>query len=150
MIFVRLLAWYHARPARDRTGGLQPTRLESIRLDLRDPAYEPEMPVVLAGEHIIECLFAIGPTLASGLGPCSLTYQEINAYMQSTGTHLQPWEIKILRHLSNAYVSESYKSTDANCPPPWQPRDVSQENRDAISKKISDTMRSLIMSRKDP
>ena len=62
-----------------------------------------------------------------GIAPSgeSLTYQELNAWVQVTDAQLTPWESESLIHLSAHYVSRSRKYAEENAAPPLE----SEENR---------------------
>ena len=50
-------------------------------------------------------------------GLIALDFTEINAYIQSTNTPLLPFEVLLLKKLSNAYVSQSYDKDPLAFPP---------------------------------
>jgi hypothetical protein len=51
-------------------------------------------------------------------GITSLTWVDLNAWMQATGTRITPTECKLMLDLSRVYVSQYYESEYQNCPNP--------------------------------
>lgn len=82
------------------------------------------MPPVSA-PHIVEWLLDIGLTQAAGMGSVPLSWTEIVAWQQATSVTLAPWEARLIRRLSAAYLAESRAAESETCPPPWR-REVSQ------------------------
>lgn len=72
-----------------------------------------------AALHIIEYLFEVGPTLASGMGNMPLTHCEINAWQNNKGILLNAWEAKMLRTLSIEYIHQTMLSKDIACKAPY-------------------------------
>lgn len=78
-----------------------------------------EMPPLEWGDYLISYLFEFGPTMAAGMGNGPLTATEILAWQELMGIEFDPWEARLLRRLSNEYVSESYLATKRDRPPPY-------------------------------
>ena len=74
------------------------------------------MPPLECGEHLIEHLWAAGPSTGEG----ALTHGELRAYQDNTGVELTEWEVSTLRRLSIAYLNESHAAKKRDCPPPWK------------------------------
>lgn len=68
-------------------------------------------------------------TLANGMGASPLTWSEIGEWQRQTYVELSPWEARLIRKLSIAYVAMHSKAGDENCPPPWK-REVTERERD--------------------
>jgi len=79
---------------------------------------EPQIPPNPA-PHVIEWLGQLGFTEAGAAGAVALSWREIAEWKRLTGVPLAPWEAKLLRNLSSAYLAESRKAEDEACPPPW-------------------------------
>jgi len=79
---------------------------------------EPQIPPNPA-PHVIDWLGQLGFTEAGGMGAVPLSWREIAEWQRLTGVPLSPFEAKLLRNLSSAYLSESRKAEDENCPPPF-------------------------------
>lgn len=69
--------------------------------------------------HIVSRLIEIGITETSGMGPAPLGWGEIDSWQRCTKVRLAPWEARIIRKLSIAYIAESRRAESENCPPPW-------------------------------
>jgi len=102
---------------------------------------EPELPEVSA-QHLIGYLLEIGPTMGDG----PLTHGELLAWMQNTGIELQAWEARYLRRLSIDYMVQSQKSDRRDCPAPYQPEDMTDENRAAVARQVRNSMRAYTMA----
>jgi hypothetical protein len=96
------------------------SRLQQLRKDRQNEAYEPDMPPVSCGHYLLDHLYAVGPTMFGGMEAAPLTHGELQAYQANTGIALNEWEVTTLRRLSQDYLSESHKATKRNCPAPWQ------------------------------
>lgn len=77
----------------ERTGDIQPLL---------------ELPPVDAAQHLIGYLFEVGPSIAGEV----LTFQEIQAWQNATGTILNSWEATTLRLLSGEYLAERQAAED--------------------------------------
>ena len=151
-LYVRQRAWLSTapeKPPHDKSNTPQHSRIERLRTDHKDVDYEPDMPQIDA-PHIIGYLYEIGPTMSTGMGLTPISFEEILAWQSLTGIELDPWETRILRRLSYDYLSESHKAEKADYPAPWQPADLTQETRDAISKKVQNSLRSLMLVKNTP
>ncbi|MGP1675933.1 MAG: hypothetical protein ACTS6J_02090 [Burkholderiales bacterium] len=107
------------------------SRLEQMRLNMKDENYHPDMPPCDA-EYIIGYLFEIGPTMAGGMGEAPLSHGEIAAWQSNVGLMLAPWESRFLRALSRDYLSQAQKSEKPDCPPPFG----FEERRALVAAKI--------------
>jgi hypothetical protein len=70
--------------------------------------------------HMIERWSEIGLTGSNGMSATPLSWAEIAAWQTCTGIKLSPWESRLIRALSLAYVAQSRISEDETCPPPWR------------------------------
>lgn len=70
--------------------------------------------------HIVAWLVEIGLTEAAGMGAGPVSWATIAAWQSLTGVDLSPWEARLIRALSVAYVAESRSAESENCPPPWR------------------------------
>jgi len=77
--------------------------------------------------HITDRLVEMGVTEAAGMGVVPLSWREIVAWQQGTCTRLAPWEARLIRSLSSAYVAEGRAAESENCPPPWRGEVLSEE-----------------------
>ncbi len=67
---------------------------------------------------MFDYLEEMGTFLISGMGDkTQLTYSEIYAYMQTTQTKLNRWEVMAIRTLSLEYVVQSQQKEVSDMPP---------------------------------
>lgn len=85
--------------------------------------------------HIVARLIEIGLTESNGMGPTPLSWREIAEWQRMTCTALDPWEARLIRQLSTAYIAESRRAEDEHCAPPWR-REVTQRERDADEQRL--------------
>lgn len=117
------MAWLNATPKpppgskRAQTVDQMPliSRIDKLKRDKITPGMPPNpMP------HIITRLVEIGLTEANGMGASPLSWREINEWQRATGVVLSPWEARLIRSLSLAYLSEGRKAESETYPPPWR------------------------------
>lgn len=70
--------------------------------------------------HLLTWLIEIGLTEAAGMGVVPISWREIDAWANRTRIDLPPWEARLIRQLSSAYVAESKAAESESRPPPWQ------------------------------
>lgn len=88
----------------------------------------PQMPPNPA-PHIIQRLLEIGLAEAAGMGTGPVSWQAIDAWANRTGIILSPWEARLIRSLSVAYVAEGRVAESETCPPPWR-AEVSEREKE--------------------
>ena len=108
IIYVRQLAYYRTTPEKTSTP----------RYEIYQRGSGIEFPPIEHGAYILQYLEELGYCRSGMNGLKPLDFTEINAYMQSTNTELLPFEVLLLRNLSNAYVAQSYDK-DINAIPPY-------------------------------
>lgn len=137
-LYVRMMAWLHTTPkppegSKRAKHGIQAAKLS--RLDqLKKDGVEPPMPPNPA-PHIVERLIEIGITETTGMGPAPLSWREIAEWQRNTGVPLPPWETRLLRRLSLAYIAEGRRAESENCPPPWR-TEVTQRELEAAEASL--------------
>ncbi len=132
------MAWLHATPKppegtkRSKHGdqAARISRLDRLKKD-RIPVRMPPNPA----PHIVSRLVEIGITETTGMGPAPLSWREISEWQRNTGIPLAPWEARLLRQLSLAYLSESRRAESENCPPPWH-AEATQREIDAAEASL--------------
>lgn len=67
------------------------------------------------GLHIVDYLIEMGVMQ----GDHSLPYVEIESWQHQCGIELQPWEVRFVKRLSEAYLSESHAARDPDADAPW-------------------------------
>lgn len=87
--------------------------------DWKRQKIEPPMPPNPA-PHITGWLTEIGLVEAGAGGAIPLSWSEIYAWQCDVHVRLAPWEARLIRSLSAAYVTESRLAESENCPPPWR------------------------------
>ncbi|MEG3089498.1 phage tail assembly chaperone [Sphingomonas sp. PB4P5] len=116
------MAWLNATPKpppgskRAETADKTPSisRIDKMKRDKIVPPMPPNpMP------HMITRLVEIGLSESNGMGASPLSWREINEWQQAAGVDLAPWEARLMRTLSLAYLAESRKAESETCPPPW-------------------------------
>lgn len=102
-----------AAPAKGKPA--EPTsRLQKLRADRKDQAYEPQLPEIEGGDELLEWFWDVGPANAGS----ALTHNEIRAWQENTGFALESWQARLLRRLSQEYLAETHRAADAKCGPP--------------------------------
>jgi hypothetical protein len=91
------------------------SRLDSLKKQGIDPPMPPN-----PAPHILARLVEIGITESTGMGPAPLSWRELSEWQNNSGIALAPWEARLLRQLSLAYIAEGRRAESENCPPPWR------------------------------
>lgn len=78
------------------------------------------MPPVDVYQHIAAWFHEIGPVAPGVLGNHPVTYQEMAAWMDTTGVDVDYWEAVAVRRMSEQYCLQAYLSTSPTCPAPYQ------------------------------
>lgn len=130
-LYIRYSAWLNATPERvsatlEKSEAPQFTRLEALRHNWvlgkrgrKAEDYEPDMPPLNGSAYLVAHLYEVGPTLAGGMGPAPLTFEELEAWMNVTGVDLDSWEVRFIHELSKEYLSEYYKAGKRDREAPW-------------------------------
>ncbi len=117
------MAWLHATPkpdARSRRGREEPATARLSRIDdLKRKKINPPMPPNPA-PHITDWLIEMGLTEAAGMGAVPISSRELAAWQENTSVRLAPWEARLIRELSKAYLAEGRIAESETCPPPWR------------------------------
>ena len=94
----------------------------------------PKMPP-LPDRQLFDWFVEIGMVMATGMGSAPLSWAEIAAWQHSVGVTLMPWQARLIRHLSVAYIAQQSKAESEACPPPFR-TEVTQSERDAEDRKL--------------
>jgi hypothetical protein len=82
-------------------------------------------------------LFEAGPLeVVAGAGRAALSWREIEAWAERTKSELRPWDARLLRRLSKAYLAEIEDGQDEDAPPPWWPKDGDAGSQDRVEKAL--------------
>ena len=68
---------------------------------------------------LLAWLLELGITESGGMGPVPLSWREIAEWTRLSGIELPPWQVRLLRNLSVAYIAESRRAEEELCAPPW-------------------------------
>jgi hypothetical protein len=124
------MAWLAATPKppegslRAKSPGQAPTISRADQM--RKQGITPQMPPNPA-PHIVTRLVEIGLTGSNGMGSVPLSWLEINEWQRATAVRLAPWEARLIRDLSVAYLAESRRAESETCPPPWRAQVTKRE-----------------------
>ncbi len=134
---MRHLAWLHAVPEGSKT---RKSRLEKAREQGGDDHPDlvfPDVDTEYSAGYLIEYLQEAGLMSSNGMGPVSLSWQEIDAWCNRTGAEPSTWELLTIKTLSETYVSELAKASARDYPRPYTPVVQEEEvDREAISNKV--------------
>lgn len=84
-----------------------------------------------------------GSATQTGQGLVPLSWQEIEAWVkcQALTDVLTPWELGVVRIMSEAYASEYAQAYDPKRPMPYSPRvDLSEVDRVAVADKLKNIL----------
>lgn len=112
---------------------------------MRAAGVDPVIPDIPA-PYLVEYLFEVGPTVSTGMGPAIVGWRDLQAWQDMLGLELQPWESRLLRQLSAAYLSQSLKSEKPDCPAPYLSQQ--QIDREAVARKVGNAFRALMQSKR--
>lgn len=74
----------------------------------------------------------IGPVSGGGMGEAPIGWQDIAAWERLTGIELEPWEARVIRRMSGAWLNERESARKPGCPPPYS------ETHEAVRDQVSD------------
>ena len=120
------MAWLHAVPK--PPAGSRRAEAEQSKPDQRSRLVRMKA----AGEripmppnpmpHLIARLLEIGLSEPAAMGIGPLSWATIGWWQHNTAVTLSPWEARLMRSLSAAYVTESGVAGCETSPPPWWQR----------------------------
>lgn len=80
--------------------------------------------------HVVERLVEIGLTEAAGMAAGPLSWGAINEWQRGACITLMPWETRLIRRLSLAYVTQMRAAEEETCAAPWR-GEITQADRNA-------------------
>ena len=80
----------------------------------------------------------IGPVESNGYGPITLSWKELDSWVERTALDLTPWEILMIRKMSEAYAAEYSKASKRDALPPYKRVVLTQPE---ISNKLGAMLR---------
>lgn len=73
------------------------------------------IPDLGAARYLLDLLFEVGPVQSTGMGLGPLSWQEIMAFALATNEITEPWELRALRTMSEAYLAELDRGKSLLC-----------------------------------
>ena len=97
----------------------------------------PECDALYIAAYLIE--------LGVSQGEHALTWQELESWQRQCGVELEPWEVRFVKRLSEAYLSESHAARDPDAKAPWidAPYVVATNSSMAVVKRQLDYFKSM-------
>lgn len=137
-MYVAQLGWLHATPRVAGKAGSTSLGRSSRMKALHEEGALIRMPPLNPGAYLFGWLLELGFVSRGGSGEVQpLTFTELKSWAELTGRlYIQPWEVKALRNLSNAYVVAYLEGQDPNAPPPWVPP-ADERNRENVARRLS-------------
>lgn len=125
-MYVRQLAWLYAVPqlppatraAAEKAGQkIVPNKLSRLEEMIASKVTPPLPPNPMP--HFIAWFVEIGMVEAAGMGAAPLSWREIEAWQRNVGIRLSPWQARMMRSLSIAYLAQKSRSELTTDPAPW-------------------------------
>ena len=121
----------------DKSKAPAKSRLQLLRVQAKDEEFQPPMPPLECGEHLVDLLWNWGPTMCTSMGDSPMTHQELSYCQMNTGVELSAWEAETLVRLSREYFGESSRATKRDCKPPFaESTEGEQVQRAEIQRKM--------------
>ena len=73
-----------------------------------------------AGQYLIDILHQLGPVRSNGMGLSVPDWSEIVAFATANGLPLDPWEYRLIRTMSKAYLAGFNSGREALSIPPMK------------------------------
>lgn len=105
-----------------------------------------DFPDIGYASYLLDILFDIGMCGSSGFGPETISWSEVNSWMNATGTKLSKFELTTIRALSRAFVDQYSLSNEALIPSPYAPEEIDAA---VVSKRVGDALRMLASRKKE-
>lgn len=128
------MAWLSAVP---EGGKDKRSRYEQIR-SVDENSIDLELPDVDPAEYLVALLHEVGPVESNGYGPTTLSWKELDSWIERTALDLTPWEILMIRKMSEAYAAEHSKASKRDALPPYKRVVLTQPE---ISNKLGAMLR---------
>lgn len=88
--------------------------------------------------YLFDYLLKIGIMTYNGMANVPLSWQEINAWVQGTGTPLNAWELNVIHRASEVYVNQVELSRKPDAP---MPERIIQQDPTKLAKRIKSILR---------
>lgn len=128
------MAWLHATPKQPGSKESQ-NQKSKCRIDLiTENGGTVELPEFEVAAYLIDYWKDVGSVSQGGYSAAPLTAIEISAWQQMVGIQLNPWEFRVLREMSRAYLAYLHEAEEFECPAPFG--DYSRQfNRNHIAEQ---------------
>ncbi len=127
----------------DKSKKPEVSRLQKLK-NSNGEDYRADLPPLPCGEHLLDHLWTLGPTMCGGMGETPLSHAEIAAYQSNLGFEFTAWEALTLRRLSLEYLNESGRATKRDCPAPWKCAEQEAAIRVAVGRDLEAEMIALM------
>ena len=127
-LFVKYQAWLGTAP--DKRDGEKIDPLPRVQTLTPGEIRFPPNPA----EYLTCWLFDIGPAVPGGFGVVAIGWRDLAGWQEITGIELRPWEARILRELSHAFVAQSREARKRDCPVPYAGSADDDRRADVASK----------------
>lgn len=135
---MRHLAWLHATPE-----GSKKSRMEQYKA-LDENSNFLKFPEVSRAEYLVYLLFEAGLVSENGMSVSSLSWQEIESWLNTTQLNLTIWEKLCIKQMSEAYAGEYNRASDKNRSAPYVYVDEElRTNRELVASKLLTALRSF-------
>lgn len=91
------------------------------------------------GLYVVGHLIDLGVTM----GEQPVTFGEIESWQRQVGIDLEPWEIRFVKRLSEAYMSESHRARNPDSDAPWADAPYSVQHRNAVANRMKSAIRGI-------
>lgn len=70
--------------------------------------------------YLVEILIEVGPVQSTGFGVEAVTEERLRAWQDNRHIELPPWEITMVRRLSQEYIRASAEAEEPGAPAPYK------------------------------
>lgn len=128
------MAWLHATPKQPGVKESQ-NHQSKCRIDLiEEKGGVIELPTFEFGAYLVDYWKDVGSVSQGGYSAAPITSIEISAWQKMVGIKLNPWEFRVIREMSRAYLAYLHVAEEFECPAPYG--DYSKQfNRNHIAEQ---------------
>lgn len=163
-MYVRQLAYFAAVPdgsklsRREQREGKKEDDEDTIIIDSDDeednlnkvPQETAEIPfpeIPMGAEYLLSFFYSAGCSTQTGMGLVPLSWQEIEAWVRCNGLDdsVTPWELQVVRKLSEAYSAEYSRASDPKRRMPFKPEvKVEEIDHEAVANQVMNVFNRII------
>jgi hypothetical protein len=119
----------------------QPVPVDEENPDAAEPTEPQEIPypeIPAGAEYLVALFHSAGVATQTGMGLIPLSWQEIEAFVKCTQASVTPWELRVIRKMSEAYCAEYARASDRLRKAPYQAviEIPTEEVREAVAAKV--------------